>query len=149
MYRHLADKWANTYIESHTKRRLLPAMTTELGTIEHLILLDLLGAPHPVIHSSFIDTAWLFDKMASAEQRLAQSGAFIYGSDDEKTLENWGSFFVPHNKLNVFAGSIEDDHIPFLKRGISVLHVIANPFPTVWHKLQASVLTKVIAAHDS
>ncbi|OBZ65660.1 Glutaminyl-peptide cyclotransferase-like protein [Grifola frondosa] len=65
---------ATTYINPNTKRRLLPSAITELATIEHLILLDLLGAPQPRIHSSFIDTAWLFDAMASAEQRLAENG---------------------------------------------------------------------------
>lgn len=138
VHRHLADKWANTYVQPHTKRRLMPATTTEIATIEHLILLDLLGAPHPVIRSSFVDTAWLFDAMVSAETRLAQAGAFVYGNDGEKTLEDWGSFFVPHNRPNVFMGPIEDDHVPFLKRGVSVLHVIASPFPSVWHKIQAS-----------
>lgn len=28
-----------------------------------------------------------------------------------------------------------DDHLPFLRRGVSVLHVIAEPFPHVWHTI--------------
>ena len=28
---------------------------------------------------------------------------------------------------------IEDDHLPFLRRGVKVLHLIPYPFPTVWH----------------
>jgi hypothetical protein len=32
-----------------------------------------------------------------------------------------------------------DDHLPFLRRGVSVLHVIAEPFPRVWHTLGVSV----------
>ncbi|KAH9852670.1 hypothetical protein C2E23DRAFT_824797 [Lenzites betulinus] len=133
--RHLAHKWSSTYIAPNTKRRLLPASETELGTIEHLILLDLLGAPHPTIRSSFVDTAWLFDAMADAEKRLAQSGAFIYGNDGAETQEKYSSFFAPRFGIASFGG-IEDDHIPFLRLGVSVLHVIANPFPSVWHKLQ-------------
>jgi glutaminyl-peptide cyclotransferase len=31
-----------------------------------------------------------------------------------------------------------DDHLPFLHRGVSVLHVIAEPFPRVWHTLGVS-----------
>ncbi|PCH37885.1 hypothetical protein WOLCODRAFT_135903 [Wolfiporia cocos MD-104 SS10] len=130
--RHLAHKWATTYIAPHAKRRLLPASTTELSTIEHLILLDLLGAPQPRIHSSFLDTAWLFDAMVSAERRLGNSGAFAYG---EQVADAWTSFFVPRgNQFNL--GGIEDDHIPFLRLGVSVLHVIASPFPRVWHTLK-------------
>ncbi|KAI0636633.1 hypothetical protein C8Q77DRAFT_1093802 [Trametes polyzona] len=133
--RHLAQKWSNTYITPNAKRRLLPASETELGTIEHLILLDLLGAPRPTIRSSFVDTAWLFDAMADAEERLARSGAFIYEKDGPETQEKFTSFFVKRTGVYGFGG-IEDDHIPFLRLGVSVLHVIASPFPSVWHKLQ-------------
>ena len=28
---------------------------------------------------------------------------------------------------------MEDDHIPFLRRGVPVLHVISVPFPPTWH----------------
>ncbi|OCH86894.1 hypothetical protein OBBRIDRAFT_782459 [Obba rivulosa] len=132
--RHLAQKWATTYISPNQKRRLLPSSTTELSTIEHLILLDLLGAPHPVIRSSFIDTAWLFDAMASAERRLAEMGALAYG-DHPETSDTLSSFFVPRTDLQNYGG-IEDDHIPFLRMGVSVLHVIATPFPTVWHSIK-------------
>lgn len=29
---------------------------------------------------------------------------------------------------------IEDDHIPFLKRNVPILHIIPIPFPEVWHQ---------------
>jgi glutaminyl-peptide cyclotransferase len=28
---------------------------------------------------------------------------------------------------------IEDDHIPFMARGVDILHIIPSPFPAVWH----------------
>ena len=31
-------------------------------------------------------------------------------------------------------GYIEDDHIPFMKRDVMILHIIPSPFPSVWHK---------------
>ncbi|EMD38184.1 hypothetical protein CERSUDRAFT_82427 [Gelatoporia subvermispora B] len=132
--RHLAQKWATTYISPNQKRRLLPSSATEISTIEHFILLDLLGAPHPVIRSSFIDTAWLFDSMVSAERRLAEMGAFVYGEHPE-TSDTLSSFFTPRTTVHNFGG-IEDDHIPFLSMGVSVLHIIAVPFPTVWHTIK-------------
>jgi glutaminyl-peptide cyclotransferase len=30
-------------------------------------------------------------------------------------------------------GAIEDDHIPFMRRGVEILHLIPSPFPRVWH----------------
>ena len=34
-----------------------------------------------------------------------------------------------------FGGYIEDDHLPFLARGVEILHVIPSPFPHVWHDI--------------
>lgn len=33
------------------------------------------------------------------------------------------------------AGMVEDDHIPFMARGVEVLHIIPTPFPRVWHNM--------------
>jgi hypothetical protein len=32
-------------------------------------------------------------------------------------------------------GFIADDHVPFLRRGVDILHVIPTPFPKFWHTL--------------
>lgn len=133
--RHLAGKWSTTYIAPNSKRRLLGhASLTELSTIEHIILLDLLGAPNPTIRSYFIDTAWLFDALISAETRLRDAGAL----DEVETSTNFRSFFLPRtgsgNQYNY--GYIGDDHVPFLQRGVNILHIIAYPFPPVWHTLR-------------
>ncbi|OAX34545.1 hypothetical protein K503DRAFT_747243 [Rhizopogon vinicolor AM-OR11-026] len=133
--RHLANKWSTTYIAPNSKRRLLGhASMTELSTIEHIILLDLLGAPNPTIRSYFIDTAWLFDAMLSAETRIKDVG----GLDAAETSTNFRSFFLPRtgsgNQYNY--GYIGDDHVPFLQKGVNILHIIAYPFPSVWHTLR-------------
>ncbi|TFK54624.1 hypothetical protein OE88DRAFT_1623609 [Heliocybe sulcata] len=130
--RHLAERWSTSYISPHTKRRLLRPSETEISTVEHLILLDLLGAPHPLIRSAFLDTAWLFDAMISAERRLFDTGSFAYGDDEGSSLT---SFFLPRREGDGNYGYIEDDHVPFLRKGVSVLHIIASPFPRVWHTL--------------
>ncbi len=31
---------------------------------------------------------------------------------------------------------IEDDHIPFMARGVHILHLSPSPFPHVWHTMQ-------------
>ncbi|KIJ69129.1 hypothetical protein HYDPIDRAFT_144829 [Hydnomerulius pinastri MD-312] len=130
--RHLSEKWATSYIAPNTKRRLIGHSMTEIGTIEHLILLDLLGAANPTLRSYFLDTAWLFDAMVSAEARLHDSGALAY-SDDTSAFR---SFFLPRRGNEFNYGYIGDDHVPFQQRGVNILHVIAYPFPSVWHTLK-------------
>ena len=106
--------------------------TTPLSTIDHLVLMDLLGAPHPLVRSYFPDTAWLFDTLISAETRLRDAGIL-----DAAALGR--SFFHSRAAGNSFYGYMGDDHLPFLHRGVSVLHVIAEPFPRVWHTLGVSI----------
>ena len=141
--RHLAEKWATTYILPHQKRRLMDFRTTELDGIEHLILLDLLGASNPAIRSYFLDTAWLFDAMVSVERRLGDSGAFVYGDQTSMAPGKWKSYFRPRTTSTTFFGHIGDDHVPFLGRGISILHVIPEPFPFVWHRLAVCLFSAV------
>ena len=94
--------------------------------------MDLLGAPHPLVRSYFPDTAWLFDTLISAETRLRDAGIL-----DAAALGR--SFFHSRAAGNNFYGYMGDDHLPFLHRGVSVLHVIAEPFPRVWHTLGVSI----------
>lgn len=35
--------------------------------------------------------------------------------------------------------TVEDDHIPWLRRGVPVVHLIPAPFPVVWHTEQDSI----------
>ena len=133
-HRHLAEIWASTYLPPHSKRRLISASTptTPLSTIEHLVLLDLLGAPHPLVRSYFPDTAWLFDILVSAETRLRDAAML-----DAAALGR--SFFHTRTGGDISLSYMGDDHLPFLHRGVSVLHVIAEPFPSVWHTLGVSI----------
>ncbi|KAL4244003.1 Peptide hydrolase [Abortiporus biennis] len=132
--KHLASKWQSTPVQN--SKSFVPSPLTEIDMIEHFILFDLLGSKNPVIRSSYINTAWLFDAMASAEHRLAQSGHFVYKDPKVDTADNWSSFFLPRDKIKINFGGIEDDHIPFVKLGVDILHVISNPFPSVWHTLK-------------
>lgn len=137
-HRHLAEKWESSYLPPNKNRRVWDRQMTELGGIEHLILLDLLGAPQPTIRSYFIDTAWLFDSLISVERRLGDSDAFTYGEEKNMAPGKWTSFFRPRSSSIGFYGNVGDDHVPFLKRGVSILHLIAEPFPHVWHRLSVS-----------
>lgn len=118
---------------------------TELGQIEHLILLDLLGAPQPMIRSYFVDTAWLFDALISVERRLGDSGSFVYGEHTQMAPGKWTSYFLPRTSTKQNYGYMGDDHVPFLKRGVSILHLITEPFPHVWHTLKVCCVGSVSA----
>jgi len=133
--RHLAQRWQTTYIDSRQKRRMHPT-ATELSTINQLVLLDLLGASSPSIRSYFAATAWLFDGMASAEKRVLEAGLLSAdGNGGPSTYTAKDAFFRERNGRE-YSGGIEDDHIPFLRRGVEILHVIASPFPHVWHSIK-------------
>jgi glutaminyl-peptide cyclotransferase len=142
--RHLAEKWSSSYIAPHSKRRFLrdPA-PTELSTIEHLVLLDLLGASRPSIQSYFPETGWLFDELLSAETKLGEEGHL---TGPGSAADRYHSFFKKRTGQESVYGYIGDDHLPFLSRGVSILHVISSPFPRVWHTL--SVGEDIAASSD-
>lgn len=135
IYRNLAAKWSSTYV-SPTKRHFMNTHQTEIGGIEHFILLDLLGAVNPMFRSYWSDTAWLFDALADAESRLGRSGAFAYSSEKSMAIGQWRSWFRPRTAHDINMGYIGDDHLPFLKLGVPILHLITDPFPHQWHTLQ-------------
>ncbi|XP_061734140.1 glutaminyl-peptide cyclotransferase-like a isoform X2 [Nerophis ophidion] len=88
------------------------------------VLLDLLGGPDPLIVNHFDNTARWFDRLIAAERRLHRQGLLA-----SHPLEQ--TYF----RKDIFFGAVQDDHIPFLHRGVPVLHVIATPFPKFWHTL--------------
>lgn len=145
-FRHLAQKWASTYIAPHAKRRLLGPSVTELEGIEHFILLDLLGAKQPLIKSYFAETAWLFDAFAAVEKKLGEGGMFTWKTDKGDVIPDsadmapgkWKSYFKPRSGTAKTYTYMGDDHVPFLHRGVPILHIISEPFPSVWHTLKVS-----------
>lgn len=46
------------------------------------------------------------------------------------------NFLPEENKSeNSFMGGfVQDDHVPFMARGVEILHIIPSPFPLVWHE---------------
>ncbi|ETS63530.1 hypothetical protein PaG_01824 [Moesziomyces aphidis] len=97
-----------------------------INTIEHMVLLDLLGTANPTVPSYFDSTKWMHQAMADAEARLRDSGVLWPAGHSGAR-----SFFSHHKPW----GGIEDDHLPFLHAGVPILHIIPSPFPSVWHKI--------------
>lgn len=107
-----------------------PATSTyhnALSSISIFLLLDLLGSPQPQIHSWFKTTHWAYRKMAALEKRFRNLKGFA--SPDSK-------WFVDGDEEDINPrGAIEDDHLPFMARGVEILHIIPTPFPRVWHNM--------------
>lgn len=127
-----------------------PVPPTPLGRISHLVLLDLLGAKFPIIRSFYSTTGWLYDEFLHSENKLGDAGllwATVKAGEYQETREKMGAkertFFVKRTGgafsygVGIGAG-IEDDHIPFLAKGVPVVHLISVPFPKVWHTLDVS-----------
>ncbi|KAG8533056.1 uncharacterized protein KY384_001839 [Bacidia gigantensis] len=112
-----------------------PALSTyhnALSSISLFLLLDLLGAANPTVPSYFKTTHWAYKNLAALANRLHSSKKEISPSvgrwfpDSDKTESaQWGP------------SGIEDDHLPFMARGVEVLHIIPNPFPwKLWHQIE-------------
>ncbi|KAK9479082.1 peptidase family M28-domain-containing protein [Lipomyces japonicus] len=124
--RHLAEAWDMDRMATPRGR------TSKIQDIDLFVLLDLLGATAPSVPCYFGLTSWACKEMAAAEASARTAGVTKFGQQEEK--QNDAPSFVRGNHLveNVF---IDDDHMPFLRRGAPVLHVIPIPFPTQWHTM--------------
>ncbi|CAH1262464.1 QPCT [Branchiostoma lanceolatum] len=117
--RHLARQLADTPHEQDPSRKMLDGMDV-------MVLLDLLGAKNPTFpnfHFQGSATKW-YDRLKDIEKNLHA----------KKLLEEHYSsnqYFTGRQ----YNGRIEDDHIPFLERGVNILHVIPAPFPPQWHRV--------------
>jgi glutaminyl-peptide cyclotransferase len=89
-----------------------------LSSIDLFVLFDLLGTERPRIPSYFPTTHWTYSNMAKIEKLLREQGLSATSKDERWFIEGE----VYHT--NVYKGGIEDDHIPFLHRGVEVLHII-------------------------
>eukprot|EP00802_Teleaulax_amphioxeia_P012865 Tamp_12910.p1 GENE.Tamp_12910~~Tamp_12910.p1 ORF type:complete len:519 (-),score=56.95 Tamp_12910:212-1768(-) len=119
--KHLAAKWASQpdpYIIGAQPPRM------RIQSMRAMALLDLLGAAHPQLTWHFSSTRTLFDHMQNSESRARAQGLMkgAGGSRSAEYLSTTGN-----------RGAISDDHLPWLQRGVPILHLIASPFPSVWH----------------
>ncbi|KAA1105884.1 hypothetical protein PGT21_023203 [Puccinia graminis f. sp. tritici] len=141
--RELAKKWSEPLrTPTATQKRL-----RSIDAIDSFILYDLLGSPAPEMHNFFSETGWLFDSFEKVEARLMRKSTFTLfpsipslathlGNNVQQNLRTRKPFFrkrVPGQPIAF--GSIEDDHLPFLQEGVPILHLIAAPFPQVWHTI--------------
>lgn len=113
--RHLAERMAQTqHIHGGT----------EIQAINLFVLLDLLGASQTLIVSHFPQTSFWFDQLITIEKRLRKMRLLHFHPTEQVYFRRDLSYM-----------SVDDDHVPFLRRGVPILHLIATPFPHVWHTM--------------
>jgi len=79
--------------------------------------------------------------MAEAESRLRKLDQFKSSPNhpsrrrsEERQPEPM--FLYEAGKADRFRGGmVQDDHLPFMARGVEILHMIPTPFPAVWHTI--------------
>ncbi|VVC34817.1 Peptidase M28 [Cinara cedri] len=113
--RHLASKMERTTFV-HKGREI-----NQLYRIEFLMLLDLLGTKNPNFYNYFLETTDLYKSLISSEITLNKTGCLN---------EYTSAYFRPMSSFL----RIDDDHVPFLQKGIEIVHMIPHPFPKCWHK---------------
>uniref|UniRef100_A0A6G1S473 Glutaminyl-peptide cyclotransferase n=1 Tax=Hypotaenidia okinawae TaxID=2861861 RepID=A0A6G1S473_9GRUI len=116
---HLAQKMVST---PHP-----PGSTTtnQLQGIDLLVLLDLIGAPSPIFPDYFPNTSRWFQRLQAIEKELHHMNLLKDHFAERQYFQT-----------TLHRGLVEDDHVPFLLRGVPVLHLIPSPFPAVWHTME-------------
>jgi len=119
--RHLASTWATQEYQYRGSEWCQEAAATEINRIDSFLLLDLLGTSSlKVGRYTDFDTK-LYDFAANLEE--------VIQTQDHENIEN---VFTNIDKFSM----IQDDQVPFYNLGVrKILHMIASPFPSVWHKL--------------
>lgn len=122
--RHLAEKLSTNEVEVDRE-----VFVKELDTIDLMVLLDLIGTATPTFRNWFRKTEGHFERLKKIEMKLIKEKLLTL-PDHFSTKSN--NYFI--GELMPDTHGIEDDHIPFLRRDVPVLHLISYPFPQEWHK---------------
>ncbi|XP_017080307.1 glutaminyl-peptide cyclotransferase [Drosophila eugracilis] len=92
-----------------------------LGKIDLFLLLDLIGAKNLSFKNYLPDTSEWYNRFVQLEKKLAKAGIL--------NLEH-------HLFKSEFGQDSDDDHLPFIRRNVSVVHLIAEKYPAVWHQAE-------------
>ena len=94
------------------------------------MLLDLLGAKDPRVSSFFLPTHWAYKNMATLEKRMRDLG-LLEAKPQQPFLVD-----IDKEPVGFHRSLVSDDHVPFMARGVDILHLITTPFPPVWHTME-------------
>jgi glutaminyl-peptide cyclotransferase len=122
--RNLAKKWDSRQVQ------LKSSVTTPIKQIDLFVLLDLLGTKDAVIPNTHPESSWAYSRLYDIQHRLVKSNL---GSANLKKRVQLNRGFFQMSHFGIGPEDIADDHVPFYKLGVPVLHCIPVPFPSVWH----------------
>ncbi|KAI6657731.1 C-1-tetrahydrofolate synthase, cytoplasmic isoform X2 [Oopsacas minuta] len=107
-----------------------------LDSISTFLLLDLLGDSNTAVYLYPQTTdKQAYNLMVRVESALKK----------RKFIPKYRTYFSSETRH----AHIDDDHSPFLNKGVPVMHAISWPFPAVWHTLKddLSALDRVTVKH--
>lgn len=119
--RHLAERWAK---QAPPKQCANKNLKNELERIELFVLLDLIGSTD----TSFVMYNRRLRHHYEAMQRYEKEHLSSRGLSSSQ-IRSQAAFRNRHIPLEF----VEDDHVPFMRRGVPILSLLAHPFPKVWH----------------
>lgn len=133
-----------------TPHAALSTYQTAISSISLFVLLDLLGEKNPRVPSFYETTHWAYQHMATLEKRLRTLSLFASArnSPSKRSASDQSARLSQHEQMDpmflydgdkkegIAPGMVLDDHVPFMARGVEVLHIIPLPFPRVWHKIE-------------
>jgi len=120
--RHLADKWEKEPLNNQST-------ITKLQSINVFVLLDLLGTKNPTFNNYYKSSEKYFKSLSAIETMLLNKNLLKANSINNKNI-----FFYNNEAMtDTTKLFIDDDHKPFLRKNVPVLHIIPYPFPNVWH----------------
>lgn len=154
--RHLATKWEQkgvfhassgnqnnaAVIEGEGGHGIAAPRRSKLEEIDVFVLLDLIGTKDTVIKSYYPNTDWLHSHLSELEgvyrndPKSKRATSKTNKKRSNKMRSSYDPFF-PRFEASSFHLShfLADDHLPFLHRGVPILHLIPLPFPKVWHTI--------------
>lgn len=94
-----------------------------------MVLLDLLGMPDPHFYSLQTSTESWYARFVDVEQRLAHLDLVQRDQNSGIVPLRPNAYFQPQS----IHTQIDDDHKPFMQRGVPIVHLIPVPFPHEWH----------------
>ena len=133
-----------TFVREEVQLRSSTVARTRLEQMEMLVLLDLLGASAQTSLSSSLPSIPMYDRSTSdlhhyvirIEQRLRELDQLLSHSKDRNNIpinnNNNNNYYFMAKQSDSHP---EDDHLPFMERGVPILHWIPQPFPSVWHTM--------------
>ena len=119
--RHLAKLWSEQDYTYSGDQFCQNSEAKMMDRIDNFVLLDLLGVPEPKFSRFTLYNTSMYDYAFQAESAV-----------QSVTGDNIARVFT-----NIDRGSnIQDDQLPFYNLDMKkILHMIASPFPRVWHTL--------------